>query len=355
MANNTNGGKGSIILGVLWAEAALATLLTIARLCSRHLVEAKYGWDDFFMVLAIVLDVTSHGILTVAVHYGFGSHQYLLSEHNATLALMWSWIFQPLKVISDCCARISITIFLIRLFERKYALKWTVIILAAVNTIFGIVFSMFIFGVCTPTAKLWDHSITTGSCRSPHIQSNLAITKATWAGFADVITAVWPIAIIYHLKMKSREKAFLGLIFALSLAATVCCIMEDVFLGENAIRDDETYQSTNLTIWVGTAANVLIIVGNIPATTPLLKRFFSKTPTQVELSDKRQRRGYYPSKKARKLRDMNTDLTFNSTIVGTDGRGVSEEHMLGDLESRNDFDKNGIQIRTDVTVDFQSK
>lgn len=176
--------------------------------------------------------------LSRAVYYGLGSHQNNLSIPNAEKALELYWIYQPLQVTATTIARVSVAIFIIRLFPTKLVMKRFLIILTAINAIVGIVGFTLIFTQCTPSRKLWVTNMP-GHCSSPDIQKDVALLKAgeylcqnrvalqltstpvtAISAFSDLITAAWPIAILWTLHMKVSRKIFLGFLFALTVMYT---------------------------------------------------------------------------------------------------------------------------------------
>lgn len=188
-----------------------------------------------------MLDYSALIVLSFAVHYGLGSHQNTLSPANASHALELQWIFQPLQVAATIIARVSIAILLIRLFPTKKSMKWFLIVLTGLNVAVGIPGITLIFTQCTPSRKLWDHTVAGGYCIDPNIQKSVALLKAcklslpavftsnfykrklksqsviALSAFSDLATAIWPFAIISTLHMKPQQKAFLGTLFALTL------------------------------------------------------------------------------------------------------------------------------------------
>lgn len=246
--------RPAVLLGVLWTETGLATLFTITRFYARFAVEPRAGWDDWAMLLALVgppqclmanvnlpvesqfLEYAATSILTQAVHFGLGKHQSTLNPENASRALEFQWIYQPVQVTSTIISRISVAILVIRLFPTKMALRKFLIILTAFNAVVGILAFTVIFTQCSPSRKLWDDKVA-GHCISSNVQRDLAIFKAcksiikeycaigevspekkkAISAFSDFITAVWPIAIVWTLNMKLRRKLFLGTLFALTI------------------------------------------------------------------------------------------------------------------------------------------
>lgn len=51
-ANPSN--RGTVVLGTLWTQGAIATLVVAARFYARLLIESGAGWDDWTMLVAIV-------------------------------------------------------------------------------------------------------------------------------------------------------------------------------------------------------------------------------------------------------------------------------------------------------------
>ena len=54
MDSHTN--RPVVMLGVLWTQAGVSTMLVAARLYVRLLIEPRAGWDDWTMVIALVSD-----------------------------------------------------------------------------------------------------------------------------------------------------------------------------------------------------------------------------------------------------------------------------------------------------------
>lgn len=182
------------LLGVLWAQTTLATIFTVARFYAR-LLEPGTGWDDWTMLIALVsllqsllvkvslpvepqfLEYAATSILSRAVHFGLGSHQETLSPESARQALEFLWIYQPVQVTSTIIARISVAIFVIRLFPTKKAMKRFLIALTTFNAAVGIVGFTLIFTQCSPPQKLWNDKVE-GHCINSDIQRDMAMFKA---------------------------------------------------------------------------------------------------------------------------------------------------------------------------------
>lgn len=48
------GGKGGMVVGVIWAENALSLGLILLRMYTRRFVKGRLGWDDLCLVITWV-------------------------------------------------------------------------------------------------------------------------------------------------------------------------------------------------------------------------------------------------------------------------------------------------------------
>ncbi|CAD6594347.1 MAG: hypothetical protein ASARMPREDX12_008697 [Alectoria sarmentosa] len=342
-----------VLLGVLWAQTTLAIIFTVARFYAR-LLEPGVGWDDWTMLIALFLEYAATSILSRAVHFGLGSHQETLSPESARQALEFLWIYQPVQVTSTIIARISVAIFVIRLFPTKKAMKKFLITLTTFNAAVGIAGFTLIFTQCSPPQKLWNDKVE-GHCINSDIQRDMAMFKASISAFSDLATAVWPITIVWTLHMKLQGKVFLGTLFALTLVAMVCCVVEVVYLTAQTVRIDETCKTGPSC----TTVNVLIIVGSMPTFPPLFRRFSGSKYSRRSSGNRwpTQKRYTHPLEDTTidvyPLRER--DASTNVSAIGT-GEGLEEHAIGGASTARFSGDgwnkREGIQKTTEFDVEY---
>ena len=123
-----------------------------------------------------MLDFVGIAIVSEAVRWGFGKHQASLPLRDAIQAIKYAWIAQMPIVLALTMARISIAAFLLRLFAARKWLKWFLIVMTIINTIFAIVPLVMIFSQCSPVNALWNPPI--GHCWDPKIQRDFAVVSS---------------------------------------------------------------------------------------------------------------------------------------------------------------------------------
>ena len=191
---NNNADKGVLINAICWAGACFATLFVAARFFTRVKIIQNLGLDDWLMLSAIVsifcsnpvfaladkmaqiLDFVGVAVVSEAVRWGYGRHQASLPLENVVQAVKYAWIAQMPIVLALTIARVSIAAFLLRLFAANKWLKWFLLVMTLVNTIFAILPLIMIFAQCTPVTALWDPP--TGHCWNPKIQRDFAVVSS---------------------------------------------------------------------------------------------------------------------------------------------------------------------------------
>ena len=95
------GGKGPLILGFLWTELTLATILISLRLYVGVKIRNKLGWDFFWVTITLVSPLTApipttSPIQTNLVHdEGIRNCRHSISDSRGQ-----PWYGQPLGVIA---------------------------------------------------------------------------------------------------------------------------------------------------------------------------------------------------------------------------------------------------------------
>lgn len=167
----------------------LATVLVAMRVFVRTVVVKRFGLDDTIMVLALVnysatnpyfernlkfmqiLSLVVCAMTSLTVHY---SGLYLTGHYSTksealeyiTTALKWSSIAAPIGILSGLCTRISVCLFLLRIFGTKKAWRsglYTIMVFATIVVIPTIV---SLLAQCSPVRKLWNPRLP-GSCWLP--------------------------------------------------------------------------------------------------------------------------------------------------------------------------------------------
>ena len=185
----------------------VSTIAVILRLLGRRLSAAKYGVDDFLIVVALVLTYGLNANEIVAVHYGFGRHQLMLSLDHISKFLLNDWTIQIIFACAITVTRFSLLVFYHRIFPVKrftIAAIITGCILKAwwIGFIFAILFS------CRPIESFWNKALI-DDCVNEYTLS-WGVTGTELA--TNILMLVLPIPWLWSLRLdRTKKLALIGL------------------------------------------------------------------------------------------------------------------------------------------------
>ena len=108
----------------------------------------------------------SHMVLTGA--YASEAERY----HAITTALKWVSVAEAFGMFSGTCTRVSVCLFLLRIFNAVRAWRLGLYVIMAFVVAIVIPIEVSIFAQCSPTQKLWD-PLVHGRCWSPAINVHI--------------------------------------------------------------------------------------------------------------------------------------------------------------------------------------
>jgi hypothetical protein len=155
--------RGWILYAVSWPLFGICALVTATRFYVRLRMIRSCGWDDAFVLLALICATINTVFVTLSIQHGTGRHMSELSHAQQIASVKYQLLSQGFHVMSTNWGKVSVALFLVRIIsevkQHKQAMYAGMIALSIIN----IVGVYTIYGQCTPTAKTWDNDIQ-GSC-----------------------------------------------------------------------------------------------------------------------------------------------------------------------------------------------
>lgn len=189
--NTSSAGKGnnggSAYIATQSIFVAIATLVVFVRIYVRSFVVKKFGIDDAAVVLALVsilvtqtqaytdrdqiLSLVVCAMTSLTVHYStlYLDHHFRTKAeaiYDVTAALKWSSIAAPIGIFSGLFTRLSICLFLLRIFGTKSHWRKSLYAIMVFVTAVVIPTVVSLLAQCSPTKKLWNKTLP-GHCWSP--------------------------------------------------------------------------------------------------------------------------------------------------------------------------------------------
>ncbi|TLD07935.1 hypothetical protein PspLS_12180 [Pyricularia sp. CBS 133598] len=268
--------RGSEILSICVALTLVAIAITALRVYVRRRFLSKLSLDDYSMVMATVTLVAMTGTVFAQVFNGAGRHIEYIPPPVVVRGLHYNFASQPLCLIALGFARISVSLFLIRLASsKKYKwILWFLIGLTVVLTVVGVFQTLL---QCRPMAFVWDKSIPGGECVSTEYLVYSSYVSSSLSCTSDFMLASLPIFMLRNVQMNLRVKLAVITILSLGFFTVAAAIVKTISLTKWGLLGDYLWDTGDITIWYTAEISVAILAGSIPCLKPLFKRILETT------------------------------------------------------------------------------
>ena len=128
------------------------------------------------------------------MYHGLGKHASSLSPAQIHQTIKWGYVQSVPLVLAAMCTKISIFIFLRRMFlttQTKWTWTWTLHFINGVNIAANLASATTQLTQCTPATKLWDPTVP-GSCWTPGTQAAVGIFQGGIL-FSSLPSSKWKI------------------------------------------------------------------------------------------------------------------------------------------------------------------
>ena len=197
---------------------SLSTILIGGRLVSRGYLLKSLGWDDLFIVIALVfaLIVTISNMLLLSA--GFGRHTWDVEPRQIETLLFHVWLSQWTPALCAMFTKLSIVCFYMRFVMGKTArnaCKATIVFIVVWSC--GVTIAWM--ARCIPAAYWWKGGH--GKCMSVKWIGILTGWQMGLNLFTHIVLFVLPMSTLWKLQYHWARK--LGLVILLGFGLT-CCV-----------------------------------------------------------------------------------------------------------------------------------
>ncbi|CAI6292913.1 unnamed protein product [Periconia digitata] len=303
MSNTRQESRGPELLAVAVAFVSLAAVSTALRAYVRIFLVKAFGWDDAWMIVALLCHVLFAGCAIGGVKWGTGRHMSTLSDHDVFMAMRFWWICYIGYCWAMIAAKLSIGIFLLRVTIRPMH-KRVIYLVMGLTILTGLVFFFVTLLQCRPIDYFWNRKIP-GSCINVDVIIGLTFLYSIISIICDFTFAILPIFLVWSLNMDFRTRALLVPIFGMACIASVAVLCRTAFIMD--FKDpDFLWATLDIAIWSDIEQGLAITAGSLATLRPLYRRItghleISKGPSENRASQWRSR--FRTTKDARKDRD----------------------------------------------------
>lgn len=268
--------RASVVTIPTVVTTIIAVVLTLLRLYVRRYVIRMMSWDDFFNVLATLCVIVILGLILAASKYGFGRHMQYVDPARAAYSIKLLRICEFIMIFSTIFLKISISLFLKRLFLTSQ--EWMVFFwcFIAFNSITSALDAAVIFPQCTPVELNWDKSVP-GHCWSDTAINAVGIAQGSIAAATDFILSTLPILFLWRIRIPTRVKVGTCGIMALGFASGAFALVRTVLVPTLTASHDPTWDLVDLFLWAELEATFGVIAAAAPSVRPLMGHNRSKS------------------------------------------------------------------------------
>ena len=220
-----------------------------------------------------------------------GVGQHLLDVHPLASiwgALFYTWLAIGLGLCSLTFSKASIVALILHVTPSTQPKRR--IILISIISLYGIVNFIqivLIWVQCMPLDRVWDRLVS-GSCALEQTSNKFSYFQGTLSSGTDLLLAIWPITMVWNLKMSRRGKwAFCGLMaggilpaaagivrmaYSQRLVTGIDVTCKSLHDSKANIADVGTDDLVPFLAWSATEMWFVIILGSVPPLRPLFER-----------------------------------------------------------------------------------
>ncbi|KAL2255381.1 hypothetical protein VTK26DRAFT_3487 [Humicola hyalothermophila] len=248
---------------------ALSCVAVAMRFWNRFYTSGRFGWDDWFLALALAGCIAYAGIGWEAAPRGLGVEMWSLEPYNITHLFVGFYASMLVYAASRLFLRHSIILFYLRIFTIGNP-RPIIIATMIINTLLSVGVAASVAFQCQPVSLFWNR------WDGEHEGKCLPAIPVFWSGaIASMVMDVWvillPLPYVARLQLSLKKR--LGISFMLAIGVSVIAFSILKFLSVRTIETSTNPTGIFATVSIWSALE--IDLGVICACLPGMRLFVS--------------------------------------------------------------------------------
>ncbi|KAI9754809.1 MAG: 3-isopropylmalate dehydrogenase [Chaenotheca gracillima] len=265
-----------MVLAACGTSTVVALMMVSLRLYVRIRIVRKVGADDFAICVAMIFALVAWACVVVAVSHGSGRHAIYVDPSDLSEGLKFNFITQPLYLWGTTAVRVSISLFLLRVFPKSLT-KFRRLLWAITGFLMLYATSSFLASMlqCQPINFLWG-SAKTAICYSNQGVAFLRYFNVAFDFILDLLFTLLPVILLWNVKINRRTR--MALLTILSLGTIVCSFaaVRAAYTPTYLATPDPLWDYSHLMISDACECNLAILAASAPTLKPFFGRLFEK-------------------------------------------------------------------------------
>ncbi|KAL8914329.1 MAG: hypothetical protein Q9171_001049 [Xanthocarpia ochracea] len=276
----------------------LAIIVVAARYWTKVRITKTLGWEDHFALMALVTLILYWALnLHQRFDFGGGRHLYDIPP-SMYYGYFWTGVVRGyLYVLGLTLAKLSLLLFLYRIFKIDLAFRVLSWILGAILVIWTTVTLLLCIFACKPIKASWVLSVQLDPATKCPIK---AYDVNNIHGYCNIITdfalLLMPAPLVWKLQINGKRKLGLAVVFGTGIFICIVSIVRQ-YINYHTDKNGDDYYLGKLRVWCKSSFSMLadaphcdilltsllyllvslefsfsIIVACLPVITPLLKK-----------------------------------------------------------------------------------
>lgn len=189
---------------------------------------------EAFLINQQLAGIIAGVLTTISVNLGYGAHMAYLSHQQASEAIRYQYIIEPLSYLALVLGRVSFAVSLIQLIGVTKLRRWMFYGLIIGQVVINLIMIGIQLGQCNPPAKYWNPTVK-GKCMSPRVIEYTGYVQGcecafwfkmkeiflfftlAWNVFTDFALALLPAIVISNLDLGFQTKICLVILMSLGI------------------------------------------------------------------------------------------------------------------------------------------
>ncbi|KAI9678954.1 MAG: hypothetical protein M1829_001939 [Trizodia sp. TS-e1964] len=348
------GDKSPAVLGVLISNIIVNVISLALRLWARKSRRVALQWDDYFMIMDMIINFAVWALIFTLVKLGLGKHIQVFDPENLPQYLKVLYALSILYLTGITLVKLSVLFLYRRIFPQP-AFQRLVWITVGLVASYGIVSVLIAANLCFPFDHLWNQNVCFDQVK--FIYGTTAFNTAL-----DILIFALPIPLLWKLHVPRGKKAALISIFLVGLGVCFLSIARILFI-KDFNDPDVTYASVTYVILADYEILFSVCCANFSVAYPVIAKSFQRVyetvstqkhsvsatqnsqPVLANTAGSRTTRLSSNNKEWHELRDSNSDIYNTAQWQGGRHAGVNANRTRGDDESGN---VDAIKVETDI-------
>ncbi|KAJ5175888.1 uncharacterized protein N7482_001765, partial [Penicillium canariense] len=269
----------------------LATFFFIARILAKSSgLAGGWGWDHYTIIVAYVsyslssmwygrvlkdsqiLGVAIYVLNVYRIHFGFGRNIWDVPFPTITKFYQCFQAFAVMYKIQISLAKISVCLFLLRIFQTR-SFRYLAYALIAVNAAIGIIWAFVDSFRCVPTRLMWTGWTNEESGKCINFIVSILINCLVNI-FVDSVLILMPVWEVAKLQLPLRKKLAVALMFAVGSVLTIIAVIRVVVFWNHRWGINQTLGLYPLIHWSIIEVQISVMCACLPASRALIGRWF---------------------------------------------------------------------------------